>query len=214
MNKKKSLNLSERDLKVAIWIAEQGPIRQSTINRFLALENRQLNSRSLRRVVNKLIEGGLVSKKQILAGSPIVWPTTSGLKLAGLKLRKGESVSNPSLANVLHSIQVAEVRVVYEANNAEWICERRLRELFKDHLPDGVAIHEGIKIIVEIDRTRKEKDRLLEIMLINTRAFHGTYVVDYWTTENLFDFVNAQKQLLPDSLKENIRVFKMPEELI
>jgi len=212
MNKKKSLNLSERDLQVATWVAEQGPVRQSTINRYLENKGGQLNSRSLRRLTNKLIEGGLINKKQILAGSPIVWPTPSGLRLAGLKLRKGESTSNPSLVTVIHSIQVAEVRVIYERNNAEWICERKLRGTFNDHLPDGVAIHDGIKIIVEIDRTRKEKDRLLQIMLLNLNAYSRTYMVDYWTTPELYDFVSAQKKLLPELLQENIRIFVLPEE--
>lgn len=214
MNKTKSQSLTPKDLQASNWIAEQGPIRQSTLNRHFAISNQTMDPRSIRRLTNRLIAKGLINKEQILKGSPILWPTVDGLRLAGFDLRKGEHNLRPSLSTIMHSIQVAEVRVIYEANHAEWFCERKLRRKFKDHLPDGMAFYEDSQIIVEIDRTRKNKDRLIDIMKTNIGAYSGNYFVDYWTTPEVFDFVKAQTSLLPDKLQSNIRVFLIPGDLL
>ena len=214
MNEKKNVKIKNRDLKVATFIAEQGATRLSTILKYLETSGINIDPREIRRICERLENLQLIKRKQILAGSAVVWPTREGLKLAGLKILSGEKVSNPSMELLLHSILVSEVRVVYEANGAQWICERKIRGLFPNHLPDGLAVYEGEKIIVEIDRTRKEKDRLISIMKLNIFAQSGNSIVDYWVTKDLFQFVNAQKQLLPDSIRENVRIFTLSEEML
>ena len=132
------------------------------------------------------------------------------MNLAGFKLKKGERVLKPSLSNLLHSILVAEVRVIYEANGAEWICERAFRTEFTDHLPDGLAVFKDQKIIVEIDRTRKEKNRLFGIMMMNLS--NSNYIVDYWSPSDLLETINRQKMTLPLEVRDRLRVFEIPKE--
>ena len=214
MNEKKNQKIRGRDLKVALFIAEQGATRLSTITRYLATQGINIDPREVRRICERLENHQFLKRKQILTGSSVVWPTAKGLKLAGLQAFSGERFSNPSMELLLHSILVSEVRVVYESNGAEWICERKIRDLFPNHLPDGLVIYEGQRIIVEIDRTRKQKDRLITIMKLNIFAFSGNSIVDYWVTKDTYQFVNAQKQLLPEGIKERVRVFLLSEDLI
>jgi hypothetical protein len=204
--------LSKRDLEVAKWVAEQGAVRLATINRLLASKGAGLEPRVLRALAQRLVLHGLIQKERILAGSAIVWPTAQGLELAGLKLKPGERAARPSLSNLLHSIQVAEVRVIYEREGASWVCERMLRREYINHLPDGIAIYEDQKILVEIDRTRKENDRLLTIMMENLSD--PSIVVDYWTTQELFKHINKQRESLPKILRNRLRIFVIPNEVL
>ena len=206
-----NIKLTNRDLLVIQFVAEQGPTRISTITKYLVLNNMPTDGRRLRRIIEKLEKFGYLHRKQILAGSAIAWPTNLGLKTAGFSgLKKGKSI--PSMELLLHSLQVAEVRLVYEANGAKWNCERSITNYFPNHLPDGVAIYEDQKIIVEVDRTRKNKDRLISIMKINALAFSNDSYVDYWAPKELVQFIVANKQLLPDEFQKIIRVFEIPGE--
>jgi hypothetical protein len=213
MNEKKNPKIRGRDLTVAQFIAEQGPTRLSTISRYLVSKGFSIDPREIRRICERLEKQDLIFRKQVLSGSSVTWPTAKGLRLAGIQAFSGERVSNPSMELLLHSILVSEVRVIYETNGAEWICERKIRDIFPNHLPDGLAVYNGERIIVEIDRTRKQKDRLLTIMKLNIFSLSGNSIVDYWVTKDLFQYVNAQKHLLPDSLRNNIRIFTLSEDL-
>lgn len=210
MSKKNPQQLSDRDLFVAKWIAEQGAVRLTTVNKILENKSQSLEPRVLRSLAQRLVNNNLANKDRILTGPAILWPTAESMNLAGFKLKKGERVLKPSLSNLLHSILVAEVRVIYEANGAEWICERALRTEFTDHLPDGLAIFKDQKIIVEIDRTRKEKNRLFGIMMMNLS--NSNYIVDYWSPSDLLETINRQKMTLPLEVRDRLRVFEIPKE--
>jgi hypothetical protein len=211
MSKKYPKQLSERDLKVAIWIAEQGAVRLHTINDFLEIHYKKIDPRQLRALAARLVKHVLANKERIFAGSAIVWATSEGLKLAGFKLTKGERVRKPSLAQLLHTLNVSEIRLVYERHGAEWVCERTLRSEFIEHLPDGMAILKGTKILIEVDRTRKESQRHFEIMLSNLNS--GTYIVDYWIAPELLTFAEKQRQSLPEKLQERVRIFDLSIEV-
>jgi hypothetical protein len=206
------LKLTPRDLTVIQFVAEQGPTRISTVSKYLDFKNLSTDSRRLRRIFEKLEKFGFLHRKQILAGSTIAWPTGLGLRTAGLP-GYIKSHTNPSMELLLHSIQVAEIRLIYEFNGAKWNCERSITNYFPNHLPDGFAIYDDHKIIVEIDRTRKNKDRLISIMKVNALAFASNGYVDYWAPRNLVDFIVANKQLLPDNLQSLIRVFEIPGDI-
>ena len=207
-----NIKLSNRDLVVIQFVAEQGPTRVSTIAKYLGINNLQTDSRRLRRIIEKLENAGYIKRRQILAGSAIAWPTNLGLRAAGLP-SSAKPNSMPSMEQLAHSILVAEIRLIYELNGAKWNCERSIVNYFPNHLPDGLAIYSDQKIIVEVDRTRKNKDRLVTIMKVNALAFANNGYVDYWAPKDLVPFINANKQLLPDEHRELIRVFEIPGEL-
>jgi hypothetical protein len=208
-----NIKLNKRDLVVIQFVAEQGPTRVSTVERYLKLKNLPTEKRQIRRILEKLALNGFLSRRQILSGSSIVWPTSKGLKLSGLGKTKIKVGSAPSMENLRHSIQVAEIRLIYEANGAQWNCERSIVNLFPNHLPDGLAVYEGQKILVEVDRTRKSHTRLSEIMKVNTQAFSSNAYVDYWVEPELFKFVESHKELLPDGTRNRIRIFEIPGEI-
>jgi len=212
MNRKKSPKISKRELRIAIWIAEQGAVRLSTLEKYLALEGTSIHSSGMRRIAQKLVAVGLANKDQILAGSSILWPTSDALVLAGFPVVRGGSVRRPSLSTLLHSIVVSEIRIIYESNGAKWICERKLQDKYQNHLPDGLAIHDGINILIEVDLSRKDKDRLQSIMRIN--ASIKNHVVDYWITPDLKDYFDEQRSLLPATIRENVRSFLIPKDLL
>ena len=207
VNEKKNTKISKRDLEVARFIAEQGPLRINTVGKYLEIKEIGVDARGLRRIIKKLEDVGLLRRRQILAGSSIVWGTKSGLRLAGVPVDSKNTLSEPSMETIVHSTYVAEIRLVYEKNGAEWICERKLHEEFPNHLPDGLAIYNNQKIIVEVDRTRKSHERLVNIMRTNVFANSTGYIVDYWVPEELYKLVNSSKMLLPEVVRENIRVF-------
>ena len=206
------IKLNRRDLAVLKFIAEQGPTRVSTVERYLNLIKIPIEKRNLRRILEKLELNGYLCRKQILSGSSIVWPTSRGLKLSGLGKTKIKVGSTPSMETLRHSIQVAEIRLVYEANGAQWNCERSIVNVFPNHLPDGLAIYEGQKILVEVDRTRKSHNRLTEIMKANALAFSSNAYVDYWVEPDLLNFVQSHRHLLPDGMGDRIRIFEIPGE--
>ena len=204
-----SLSISKRDLRIAIFIAEQGAVKLETLNRYLAVHDSQIKPRALRALATKLVENRLVNKGQILTGSSILWPTSDALTLAGITLKRGEKISKPSLSNLLHNLTVAEIRLVYEANGAIWTCERKLYEKFLEHRPDGMVNYQGTQILVEIDRSRKEKDRLRKIMKLNVGS--NGQVVDYWVTPELYEFVEEQRNSLSPNIRKFVRIFIIPE---
>jgi hypothetical protein len=59
-----STSISKRDLRVAIFIAEQGAVKLETINRYLALDNSQIKPRALQALATKLVENRLALKGQ------------------------------------------------------------------------------------------------------------------------------------------------------
>jgi hypothetical protein len=211
MSKKYPKLLSDRDLKVAIWIAEQGAVRLYSINDYLDIHYKQIDPRQLRALASRLVKHGLANKERIFSGSAIVWTTAEALKLAGFKLKKGERVSRPALAQLIHTLDVSEIRLVYERHRAEWICERSLREEFVEHLPDGMAIIQGSKILIEVDRTRKESQRHFDIMVSNLNS--GDFIVDYWVLPELIAFAEKQRNALPPKLQERIRIFDLSTEV-
>lgn len=213
MNKKKPRALNSRDIELATWIAEQGAVRLSTIGKKLSRET-HLDPRQLRRIGERLVAKNLAFKENILTGSAILWPTTKALALAEFSGSDILRNKRPALSNLLHSIEVAEVRLVYEFNGATWICERKIREQFLEHLPDGIAYYEDTQIIVEVDRTRKNKVRFREILNSNLNSFGKNIVVDYWTTNDLFIFVSNQCDLLPKEVRSRVRIFIIPEEAL
>ena len=211
---KRKVRLTERDLYVSKWIAEQGAVRLDTIGLLLRLSNSAVDDRALRRLAERWVALGLIEKARLLANAPsILWPTPEGMRSAGLTLGRGERASKPGFSTLHHSLAVSRVRLEYPVVSAEWTCERALRkEIGGAHLADGMATFPQGRVLVEVDRTQKEKSRLVNIMAANARM-PGIIRVDYWTTPGLQKFVTAQRDLLDVGIRERVAVFLLPEEV-
>ena len=212
MSRKKSPKISKRELELAIWIAEQGAVRVKTLAKLMRIEKPQLHESRVRRIAQNLVNSNLANKNQILSGSAILWPTSDALSLAKFPVSRGQSVRKPSLSQLVHSLVVSEIRVIYEANGATWICEKKLIDQYPNHRPDGIAIYDGMEILVEVELSRKVKERLRKILTIN--ASLTNHYVDYWISQDLLKVFNEQKELLPIKLQERVRSFIVPEDIL
>ena len=102
----------------------------------------------------------------IVVGQPVlVWPTQSGMRLAGLDFRAWR----PNPGAVAHIVAVTEARMHIAAKrpDAEWISERDLlRERPSNdlHTPDAIAVVDEREAAVEVELTQKSRRRLEPIV--------------------------------------------------
>ena len=204
--------MTDRDIEMVKWIAEQNVVRFDTIHSLMNTRYNPINKSLMYALCDKWYRLGFIKKQKLLGNAPtILWATTKALKLAGFSVGHNERIQSPSFSNLLHDCAVSAVRLEYEANGAEWICERRLRSEMKgEHLPDGIAIINSSRIVVEIDRTRKRKSRLELIMLTNARI-PGVVCVDYWAPQNLLEFIKEQINNLDIGIRDKVRLFELPK---
>lgn len=201
--------ITERDMLGLKFIAEQKVVRLDVVGEYLDIRGHKTDPRSLQSISSRWVEMGYIQKERILATGPsVMWPTKFGLKLAGLAIQKGERFGKPSLANLIHDLTVSRVRLEYEKHNAIWTSERLLRVTFKDeHLPDGHAVINGLEVLVEIDITKKDNKRLLNIMRSHSR-YPNIASVDYWTTFEFKNFIDlASTEINRENNNELIRTF-------
>ncbi len=210
MSTKKYMQLSLRDLGVAKWIAEQGAIRVNMLNEILKVKyGCELEARAIRALAKRLADHKLVFKEQILSGSSVIWPTGKALEIAGYDIKQGEKIGKPSLALLNHLIAVAKVRLVYEKQGALWISERFLRRDMPEHLPDGLAILDNQKRLIEVELTLKEFARLQKIMLMNLSK--DDYLIDYWTNKETERIVRKAIESLPINLRERVTILDVSQ---
>ena len=212
--KKRSLRLTERDIEYITWIAEQQAVRLDTLQLLFAVQGKKIDTRSLRRLVERWQRFGLVEKKMLIAKAPsIVWPTVEGMRVANLSLSRGERNYTPSFSSVHHTVATARVRVEYERRGWEWTCERDLRREFgANHLPDGLASLGDQRVLVEVERSRKESSRIKHIILSNLRTVNVTGC-DYWTSDALYPLIQSHIDTLQGDLRNRIRLFLLPDEV-
>jgi len=208
----KKVRITRRDLLAVRWIAEQGVARIDTVGRLLQQRGCPADERSLRRLAERWDDAGLVTRGRILADAPtLLWPTLEGLRAAGITLRQGQRVDQPSIGTLHHNLAAAEVRLVYEVGGWSWTAERFLDETLRtQHRADGLAERDGTRILVEIERTQKAGPRLLDILRSNLRA-PETAGTHYWTTEAVLPVVQAAARQLEPELQPKLHVYLLPE---
>jgi hypothetical protein len=178
------------------------------------IRGKKIDPRALRRLVERWQRLGLVQKKILLAKSPsIIWPTIEGMKVANLKLSRGERSYAPSFSSIHHTVATARVRIEYEKRGWKWTCERDLRREFRaSHLADGLASVDNQRILVEVERTQKDSSRLKHIMMANLRTKNITGC-HYWTTDALFPVIQSHINMLENDLQSKMQIFLLPNEV-
>lgn len=212
--KQKGFRLTTRDIEVVKFVAEQNCVRLDTIGLLLAILNQPVEERRLRKLGERWLRLGLLQRQAMLAETPFIyWATSEGLRLANIPLHRGERTYSPSFATLHHNLAVARVAVEYKRHGCTWTSERQLREEMGDeHLADGLATYQSQRILVEVDRTLKEAQRLRKIMIGNSKLPNIDFV-DYWTTSNLVKTLEIHRNSLADSVRNKIRIFVLPEEV-
>ncbi len=210
----KAHRLTRRDLEVVKFIAEQNCVRLDTVGLLLKTLKYKVEDRQLRKLAERWVRLGLIQKQKMLADAPsILWATSEGLRISDISLHRGERTYAPSFATIHHNLAVARVAVEYKKFGANWICERTLRqELGDGHLADGLAEYGNQRILVEVDRTLKEANRLQKIMISNAKL-PNIDVVDYWTTDKLLPTLESHRRSLLPNIQEKIRIFPLPQEV-
>jgi hypothetical protein len=134
------------------------------------------------------------------------------MKLAGISLGRGQKAVKPSFTNLHHELAVAHIRTIYESHGAKWLSESRIKSDFAGHLPDGLVTINGLRIIVEVDRTRKNSSRLDSIISENALSGCGDFI-DYWVTTDLMPVFNRHLQSFSTDISSKVRIYLIPEEL-
>jgi hypothetical protein len=163
--------VSERDLRVLTWVAEQYAAQIAHVQALMGIRTRSIAYRLARR----LREAGLAESRQLLAlQSTWLIPTRQGLRACGLSYRSWAL----TLDKMTHVQAVSDVRMHVEGNSpdVEWICERQLsleRGSSRRHLPDGVAVLAGRQAAIEVELTPKSNAKTMEILDEHTQNYDG-----------------------------------------
>lgn len=167
--------MSKRDGEVLAWIGEQYLAPRDVLAQLLGRASDDATARAAGRVTDTVVDRtlrrwrdlGLAQCQRFLVGeTATIWPTRTGLTIAGLGYRPSE----PSMATLAHRHAVARVRVAIEAANptVTWICERELRDGTRGrhaHLPDGVVKAGRARgTAIEVELTPKTEERVRDIL--------------------------------------------------
>lgn len=209
----KTTRLTERDLKIAKWVAEQQAVRLDTISQLLEFLGTPCKPRNLRRLAERWENAGLLKRQQILADLPLIlWPTTQAMRLTDFDDKRVEK--QPPITTLHHTLAVSRVRLAYETTGSLWTPERLLRQKFSgQHLADGMATYENKRALVEVELTRKKKERLQNIISSNART-PGIDQVHYWTTPELRPFVFSEISSIDASIRHKVQIYLLPEEIL
>lgn len=160
------VQVTQRDLDVLGWIADQYAVRTDVI-RWLLGNGRPLSDSRTRAVVARWQRAGLADSRRFFAGSPhVVWPTRAGTAL----VRPGWRTRPPNLALLAHHHAVSQVRLAIErrGQGTDWVCERvlyRRRTTPDAHVADGTfRSSRGPVTAVEVELTLKTAERLRDIL--------------------------------------------------
>lgn len=111
---------------------------------------------------------GWMNEHRILAGAGgvWVWPTAQGLREAGSTWR---ACREPSLTTLAHRRAVWAARLELAGRGWGWVPERELhRRQHADgrraHVADGLAVTPDGEVPVEVELTRKSRERVVEIV--------------------------------------------------
>lgn len=210
--------LTERDVTVLRWIAEQYGVRSDTLRVLLGRHSPGhprtagiLGHETARQVIDRWSTRGLVTRYRLLGWQWVV-PTGQALRLVGLEF----PAWTPVTTQLAHVHAVAIVRLAVEPDAPEggrWVCERELRhDGGTQRTPDAAIELEppepaddppaagrygsdpverlAPRVAVEVELTRKSAARLKEIL---NRPRHRRYVLTrYYAPPEVSSYLKGQ----------------------
>lgn len=202
--------MTSRDLAVLPRLGEGRATALEDVRSLLLLHNAQLgygsttlSVRATRYVVDRWAAAGFVSvHTNPLGGNALI---AAERPCAGLpNMPSGMTFGLPPMATLEHTVRVQSVGVHLASLGYEW-CHEAWLPWQEGHRPDGLARSESVSFAVEVDLTRKTRDRWLRLAHLNIQQYG---LVVYYVAGPLLSMVNKWVDL--EHLGGVIRVQQVP----
>lgn len=209
----RGIRLNARDLAALSRIVEGRVATLETVQLYLYVHDRgagclegKRTLRSVRYVVNRWVRAGLVStERNPFGGNTLVVAQKPAMELVDAPT--GMRAGLPSMGILRHSVAVQRVGAELMVRGYEWTHEVRLP--WNDgHRPDGCANRLEENFAVEVDLTRKQRDRWIAIAHSNVARYN---FVAYHTTHNLAP--TLQRWVADAHLHRVCRVSTLPSHI-
>lgn len=214
---KGQLTITERDLRVLRWIAEQEAARFEQVWTLLeqdagpgATSECEISASAVRQVIARWQRAGWIVQKKVFYEDPSwLWPTARLLRLLDLPYKAYE----PSIVRLNHIYGVNEVRLSIEDvwPQYQWISERQIRaelsykkgELLP-HIPDARLITDKGTIIIELEITAKRPSALLALLEELTDTYKTIW---YFVDSRVRPILEAACNKLDPALAANVFLY-------
>ncbi|PEE33444.1 hypothetical protein CN271_22440 [Bacillus cereus] len=174
--------ITERDKEVLTWISRHSYVTATQVEKLFGV-SRQIAYRILRR----LKDYGFLKNDLVLRNLGLFYATEEGIEIAEIDLNPIQKVGN--LSEIRHELMIVDLEVELLIQDkvqgviSEWITTREIkRERYKnaekiqsenlkhgklvkgqkDDVPDAYWLREGNKAAIEVELSRKHKDRIKE----------------------------------------------------
>jgi hypothetical protein len=217
---KGQIQLTDRDLWVLHWIAEQYAARLDQVQNLLgqeagrgAKEEGAISESAARLVVDRWKRARLADARKMTVEDPAwIWLTAHGLHEFDLSYKLYE----PSLAKLEHLFAVNEVRLAVEnqRHDAGWRSERALRAGLAytsgqalPHIPDAELLTEEGATAIEVELTPKKPRDLQLILQELAENYHQVW---YFVADEASHAVASAQQKLAPHLAARIVMYSYP----
>jgi hypothetical protein len=222
------MKLTEREKGVMVWIARHSFVTGKQIERAFGV-SRQISYRILRKLKNY----GYVKNELVMKNLGLFYATEEGIEVAGVDMNPISKVGN--LAEIRHELLIVDLEITLmmqdkkEGVESKWITSREIKRQkyknaeriesgnvkkgtlvkgVKDELPDSYWIRQGNVAAIEVELTRKSKERIKEKLkvydaeLAAGRIKAVMYYTDKQTIKNLLE---SQRGVMEHSSRLIIR---------
>ncbi len=236
MTVKAQQQLTARDIRCLVWIAQQYAIRIDQLQRLLWRHTPEADRHKLKPgttslsldrtydLINKWLARGLIEKDIILHKDKLwIWCSRTGLRTL-VELGELSSLFNygdgaPASGRLRHLYAINEIRLAIEEKrpNDVWKSERQIRKeaspLVKgetrSHVPDALLTNANGKVTaLEIERTSKTEDELL----YDLRELAVTYKsILYFVTDSTRRQIEAHLDTFSSEMRKPFVIYNLKE---
>lgn len=168
-----NIKITDRDIQMMTWIAEQYAIRQDHLQILASRLSEQksegelISEAAVKQIIyTRWAKAGWIEKQKVFASKPIwLWPSRKGLADFGLEYQ----YNKPSAGTLKHIWYANHVRLMVEGTDARytWIGERQIaRDREREaHRVDAELLYPSGRLdAIEVELTQKSQKKLKPIM--------------------------------------------------
>ena len=170
------VRITPRDVSVLTYMGEQYGIRKDQLPRLVG----DVAERTIRALIDRWVRAALINRRTIFAGDHAwLWPTNSGLELAGGTLPYWEP--RPGILDHVYWVNEIRFRVAERHPDSSWVSERHLRAEAgganrPEHMPDGLVLKTGKQIAIEVQLAQKSRERAADTLAYLTNTYEGAWI--------------------------------------
>ncbi|AVX40782.1 hypothetical protein CTH_10018 (plasmid) [Carboxydocella thermautotrophica] len=201
------MRLTAADLMLIRWINKYKRATAYQMAQYLGVCHQNVYRR-----LKRLVDNGYLVHEQIFYAQPgVYYPTHKGVSAAG-------DVLSPARVNLVeyeHDLKVVDVALHFEKKYGYWKSEREIRSEkgitgfgVQLHIPDGITRIGDEYVGIEVELTRKGKERLKKIFMQHLRS------TDYSQVWYLVGDENIRQHLLRNMdqrVKSIVKIFDLKE---